>query len=51
MLTPLLLMAFGFLAYFLALLILRVRAEIALRKMQAAMMVGAGAPGIRTHET
>jgi heme exporter protein C len=51
MLTPLLLMAVGFLAYFLALLILRVRAEIAQRKVQAAMMVGAAAPGMQIHET
>jgi heme exporter protein C len=51
MLTPLLLMAVGFIAYFLALLILRVRAEIAQRKVQAAMMVGAAAPGMQTHET
>ena len=51
MLTPLLLMAVGFLAYFLALLILRVRAEIAQRKVQAAMMAGAAAPEMRVHET
>ncbi|MDX1485782.1 MAG: heme ABC transporter permease [Alphaproteobacteria bacterium] len=38
MLTPLVLMAVGFAAYFLALLILRVRAEIAGRKVQALMM-------------
>jgi heme exporter protein C len=41
MLTPLVLMAVGFVAYFLALLILRVRAEIAGRKVQALMMAGA----------
>lgn len=38
MLTPLLLMAAGFAAYFLALLILGVRAEIAGRKVQALML-------------
>ena len=38
MLTPLMLMAAGFVAYFLALLILRVRAEIAGRKVQVLMM-------------
>ena len=43
MLTPLILMAVGFSAYFAALLILRVRAEIANRKVQAVMM--AGGPG------
>ncbi len=43
MLTPLILMALGFSAYFAALLILRVRAEIANRKVQAVMM--AGGPG------
>ncbi|MEE8140729.1 MAG: heme transporter HemC, partial [Alphaproteobacteria bacterium] len=41
MLTPLVLMALGFVAYFLALLVLRVRAEIAGRKVAALMMAGA----------
>ncbi|HSR55931.1 MAG TPA: heme ABC transporter permease [Alphaproteobacteria bacterium] len=50
MLTPLLLMAVGFLAYFLALLILRVRAEIAGRKVQALMLAGGAALGERAHE-
>ncbi len=41
MLTPLVLMAVGFAAYFLALLVLRVRAEIAGRKVAALMMASA----------
>ncbi len=40
MLTPLVLMALGFVAYFSALLILRVRAEIASRRVQALMLAG-----------
>ena len=45
MLTPLIFMAVGFAAYFAALLILRVRAEIANRKVQALMMAGGPGPG------
>jgi heme exporter protein C len=44
MLTPLILMAVGMAAYFAALLILRVRAEIANRKVQAVMMAGGPRP-------
>ena len=44
MLTPLVLMAVGFTAYFAAVLILRVRAEIANRKVQALMIAGRRAP-------
>jgi heme exporter protein C len=50
MLTPLLLMALGFTAYFLALLILRVRAEIAARKVQALMLAGGTSFEGRAHE-
>ncbi len=50
MLTPLLLMALGFTAYFLALLILRVRAEIAARKVQTLMLAGGASFEGRAHE-